>query len=198
MSTADTELSLDELEYRVLYSMVVAGKSAAFATAALARFFGDPAGDWSPLAFVEYLVARGQLLSRLQEARTGNYTKLALGFEQLAKAELDLRTCSAQQLEAIHGVGPKTSRFFILWTRPEAEHAALDTHVLKWLRYLGHNAPMSTPSGEKYAELERVFIAAAKARGMTARELDSAIWDWCSAGNHRDGQWPDALRRHVT
>lgn len=188
--------STAELEYRLLYSMVVAGKSATFAGNAMNRFLADT--HRSPFDYILYLLPRGRLLSQLKEARTGNYQKLARGFALLAKARLDLRTCSPQDLEEIHGIGPKTSRFFILWTRPGAKHAALDTHVLKWLRYLGHDAPISTPSRSKYASIEKVFLACARARGMSARELDAAIWDWCSAGNHRNGTWPENLRRRIT
>lgn len=189
-------MTKEELEYRLLYSMVVAGKSAKFADAAMERFLGDPAGDWTPFMYVEYLVTRGLLRQHLEEARTGNYTKLALAFEQVAKADIDLATCTPTDLEAIHGIGPKTSRFFIIWTRPEASFAALDTHVLKWLRHVGHKAPKSTPSGAKYAYFEGIFLALAKTRGMTARDLDAAIWDWCSTYPERvrAGIWPAILQ----
>lgn len=186
-------MTTGELEYRLLYSMLVAGKSATFAAAAMKRFLQ---ADKSPFALVRELEEMGHLKIELQKARTGNYEKLTKGFAEVAHAELKLRTVTAEQLEAFHGIGPKTSRFFLLWTRPDAKHAALDTHVLKWLRYLGHDAPMATPSNSaKYATLERIILAEAEARGMTARELDSAIWDWCSAGNHAGGEWPPALKR---
>lgn len=185
-----------ELQWCLLYSVVVAGKSADFATAAMKRFFA-PAHRRQPFTYIRSLSGR-KLTARLKAARTGNYTKLAKCFRALVSAQIDLAACCPEQLERIHGIGPKTSRFFILWTRPGAEHAALDTHVLKWLRYLGHDAPVSTPaSSRKYAELERIFLAAARSRGMTARELDSAIWDWCSSGRHAGGLWPAELQRAV-
>lgn len=183
-----------EMEYRLLYSMVVAGKSATFAENALKRFLG---GDPEPFAFIRELEEAGELRNRLIFSRTGNYQKLTKGFTLLANAELDLATCTTEQLESIHGIGPKTSRFFILWTRPDAKHAALDTHVLKWLRFIGHAAPPATPSGEKYTKLEKIILAEADARGVTARELDAAIWDWCSTGHHLNGTWPDNLQRLV-
>ncbi|MBA4136732.1 MAG: hypothetical protein C0518_05390 [Opitutus sp.] len=186
-------MSTAELQYRLLYSMVVAGKSAKFADAVLRRLFKyEP-----PFEAIRRWKQVGIIEAELRKARSGNYAKLARGFAELAESKINLRKCTPADLEEIHGVGPKTSRFFILWTRPGAEHAALDTHVLKWLRYIGHDAPKSTPSGDKYAALEKVFISAARARGMTPRELDSAIWDWCSSGNYFDGVWPEKLRRHV-
>lgn len=188
-------MSTAELEYRLLYSMVVAGKSAKFAEDAMGRFVGKHPTE-SPFEYIRR-VGSGRLSTRLRAARTGCYRKLWHGFYEAANSGLDLATCTPSQLERIHGVGPKTSRFFILWTRPNAEHAALDTHVLKWLRYLGHKAPMSTPSGEKYATLEKIVLAEAKARGMTARELDSAIWDYGSenADSAKNGIWPERLQR---
>lgn len=181
-----------ELEHRLLYSMVVAGKSAKFADSAMERFYGRT--SLSPFDFIRKLVARGKLIERLRAARTGNYTKLSLGFAKITETGYDLATCTPEQLESVHGIGPKTSRFFIIWTRPEANHAALDTHVLKWLRFIGHAAPLSTPSGRKYALLEIIMLTEAKKRGMTARQLDAAIWDWCSSGQHVDGKWPANLQ----
>lgn len=182
-----------ELEWRLLYSMVVAGKSAEFATKALQRFL-SPLAFSSPFQNIRYHAMHDTLDYRLRHARTGNYGKLARGFEAVAKAGFDLSTCTAEQLEAIHGIGPKTSRFFILWTRPDARHAALDTHVLKWLRYLGHDAPKSTPSGQKYAVLEKVMLDEADRRGITARALDALIWDYCSGAEYRAGEWPAGLK----
>jgi hypothetical protein len=183
-------MSTAELEYRLLYSMIVAGKSAKFAAAAIGRLFRYG----RPFEIIRGWERSRSIEVRLRAARTGNYSKLARGFAEVAASGINLRKCTPAQLEQIHGIGPKTSRFFIIWTRPQAEHAALDTHVLKWLRYQGHTAPKSTPSGVEYERLEKIFIDAAKARSMTARQLDSAIWDWCASGNYREGVWPEGLK----
>lgn len=180
-----------ELEYRLLYSMVVAGKSAAFADSVLRRLFRYG----SPFEHVRSWTRVGRLDAVLREVRSGNYAKLTRGFAEAAASGIDLRKCTAGDLEKIHGIGPKTSRFFLLWTRKQANHAALDTHVLKWLRYLGHSAPQSTPSGVRYARLEVFFLSEASARGLTARQLDARIWDWCSTGRHINGEWPAELQR---
>lgn len=188
------EMSTNELQARLLYSVIVAGKSADFAEKALGRFNMHSRGS-SPFEMIRRLVAEDYLKRALELARTGNYAKTAKCFRALAEANLDLKTCTPQHLEAIHGIGPKTSRFWIMWTRPESEtrYAALDTHVLKWLRYLGHDAPKATPTGRKYADLEQTFLAECDKRGMTARAIDAMIWDFCSTGGHLKGDWPDAL-----
>lgn len=184
-----------ELEFRLLYSMVVAGKSADFAQQAMQRFLEGTRRP--PFEVIRHLVLHRKLFTRIQEARTGNYTKLTRGFAEAAKADLNLWTCTTEDLEKIHGIGPKTSRFFLLWTRGDlARCAALDTHVLKWLRSIGCIAPIATPGSRKtYARLEKIFLAEADARGISPRALDARIWDYCSKGGHRDGLWPADLRR---
>jgi thermostable 8-oxoguanine DNA glycosylase len=98
---------------------------------------------------------------------------------------INLQTCSPTELETIHGIGPKTARFFIIWTRPDARVAALDVHVLRWLKTLGYDAPSQTPSGKRYVELEIAFLAEADRRRVTPHILDQQIW---STGSRYDQQ----------
>ncbi len=162
-----------ELEYRLLYSVLVAGKSAGFAEAALGRLLG--VGLAEPFGVVRQFIADGGLASALRTSRTGRYALLELCFCALVK--VDPETVTVAELEQIPGIGPKTARFFILWTRPGERHAALDVHVLRWLRTLGHDAPKQTPqSARRYAELESLFLDEADRLGVTPRELDEAVW----------------------
>jgi thermostable 8-oxoguanine DNA glycosylase len=64
----------------------------------------------------------------------------------------------------------------ILYYEPDAQVVPLDTHVLKWLRKQGYDAPKSTPTGRRYLELERAFIAEARKRGKNVRDLDTEVW----------------------
>jgi thermostable 8-oxoguanine DNA glycosylase len=162
------------VELKLLFSTIVAGKSATFAYKALHRLVSDR-GDRSPLEHVRALMQTGQLRQRLEEARTGNYTKLERCYQELAY--IDPHTVTVEELERIHGIGPKTARFFVVWTRPEARHAVLDVHVLRWLREQGHDAPNHTPTGKKYEELERVFLDYADRMGWSPYKLDRYIWD---------------------
>jgi thermostable 8-oxoguanine DNA glycosylase len=172
-----------ERQARLIYSIIVAGKSANFADAATRKLLGN--SDVLPFNQVKSWITEEsqggrKLADKLREARVGNYTKIegALrGIIEAVSRGFDLTVCTPQELETIHGIGPKTSRFFIMWTRPEEEFAALDVHVLRWLREQGYDAPKATPSSKKkYSELERAFVAEAHKRGMTARELDEQIW----------------------
>lgn len=170
-----------ELEARLLYSLVVAGKSAKFAEKVLVIIMSFASQNESPFDLLKYYSDTDKLEELLIKCKTGNYRKLTRAIP--AVMGLDLRECTVEDLEAVPGIGPKTARFFLLCTRPGVEYAALDTHILKWLRSIGVDAPKSTPpAGKKYQELERIFIREAKARGMSARELDWQIWESYAGG----------------
>jgi thermostable 8-oxoguanine DNA glycosylase len=168
-----------ELEWRLVYSMIVAGKSAKFADTVMGRIDAELSDYRSDSLFqkLRYLMEKDRLHPLLLRVRTGNYTKILTGLIEILKGpEINLRTVTPEELETYHGIGPKTARFFVIWTRPDAVYAALDVHVLRWLRAQGHDAPKSTPSGAKYRALELIFIEEAAKRGMTPRELDYQIW----------------------
>jgi hypothetical protein len=176
---------LHELEWSLIYSLIVAGKSATFADRATQEFVmrlrGDvPPGHMrTPFQIIRIMNDPAKLEGLLKLAKTGNYGKLTRALTEIAGAHINLETCGPEELERIHGIGPKTSRFFILWTRPGAEYAALDTHILAWLREtVGvDDAPKSTPpAGKLYERLEAIFIKQAKQRNLTPRELDWQIW----------------------
>ncbi len=197
-----TYTAVYELEAKFLYSMVVAGKNADFANSVIRRFLApiSKEGKILPFDYVARLIARGELEGRLREVRSGNYGKLYKGFFEASKLKpIELKSHGPADFERIHGVGPKTSRFFILWTRGDAARcAALDTHVLKWLRAIGYEAPLATPSSRSlYEQLEEIFLREADARKMTARALDATIWDWCANKRHKAGAWPKGLSKRL-
>lgn len=168
-----------DLQVFWLFAGCVAGKTAKTISAALDRFLVSLPGH-SPLPFrrVYRAVVEGTLERRLRDARLGQYRKLTRFMtESLA---LDLRTATVEDLEAIHGVGPKTARFFLMFTRENARYAALDTHILKFLRASGIEAPRSTPSpGRRYRELELEFLKLVP-NHLTPAEFDLAIWTYYS------------------
>ena len=176
-----------DLEAMLLYSVIVAGKNAEFANNVTRRWLRRYRGcDESPFDTIRRLDEDGELEASFRDVRSGNYSKVTSAAREMAAASLDLSVCTPQELEQIKGVGPKTSRFFIIWTRPEEEYAALDVHILRWLRNLGYDAPKSTPqSTKRYSELEEIFIREAHDRGKTPRELDEEIWKAASNNVNR-------------
>jgi endonuclease III len=113
----------------------------------------------------------------MKEVGIGCQTSKSRSMIELSGAKLDLRTCSTEDLETIHGIGMKTSRCFLMHSRANLEVAALDTHVLKYLRSLGYDAPKSTPTRKKYLELEKIFLKLAKEQGKSIAGMDLEIWN---------------------
>lgn len=168
----DAETRIWNLQATLVFAIFVAGKSEIFARGVAGRFLES---HRSPFETIRGLAAvDGALEAALRRARSGSYTRLALCLPRAA--ELDPETCTIEELEAVHGIGPKTARAFVLWTRPGTRCAVLDTHILKWLRALGHAAPKSTPTGKRYRELEQAVLREADRRGMTPADLDAQVW----------------------
>lgn len=170
----------EELELFFLFCCVVAGKTAKTQARLLNGFLNDLKGPISPFARIKTAHREGELLDKLRESRLGQYNRLNRTFvESLA---LDLQTCSVSDLEAIFGVGPKTARMFVMMSRPKQRYAALDTHVLKWLRENNIPAPPTTPSsGPTYNRLEEEFLKLADAAKMEISEYDLMVWKKYSA-----------------
>jgi len=98
----------------------------------------------------------------------------------MGAVDLDLATCSLEDLMNVHGVGQKTARFFLLHTRPNCQCAVLDTHILKWLRENQVvDVPQSTPTNVKqYLALEKQFLFLARGNFpfMSIADIDLTLW----------------------
>lgn len=166
----------DELESFWLFCCVVAGKTASTQARLLSNFLqGLPSIATSPFERIRRTAMRGELLDRLVDSRLGQFTRLNRCF--IESLNLDLRNCTVDQLEAIPGVGPKTARMFLMFSRPNQRFAALDTHVLKHLRANGIDAPKTTPpAGPTYRRLEEEFLKLADASGMSVADYDLHVW----------------------
>lgn len=168
-----------ELEETALFSVLVAGKIALVTAKNLDKFlrsFGWGEGQ-SPFEYLrQYSVL--MLMELLRSNGFGCYTSKGRSVYELVRSGLDLRTCTAEDLEQIHGIGFKTSRMFLLHTRPDVDVAVLDTHILKYLNSKGYDAPRTTPgSAKKYRILESAFLELAKDSGMTVAEFDLYLWN---------------------
>ena len=70
----------------------------------------------------------------------------------------------------------KTSRCFLIHSRKDVKYGGLDTHILKYMKSLGHDVPKSTPTGKKYLKLEEIFLSLLEKSGKTLSEFDLSIW----------------------
>ena len=172
----DFNRDTNQLEAFWLFCMFVAGKNSDYASRCLSKMIHaskqlthkrDDEGNLAltPLGNIEeegifnYFKSIGEtgVHNALVANKVGQYTRLTKGVMQ--SLDLDLSTCTLDDLLKIHGVGNKTARFFLLHTREGCDYAVLDTHILAWLRTHGvEDAPKTTPTDKKvYKTLEKKF-----------------------------------------
>jgi hypothetical protein len=169
----DYNRTTEELELFWLFALVVAGKTARTQASKLNEFLSKSPS--SPFQYVEELVATGRLTEELQLVKMGQYSRLVRAFTE--SLSLDLKNDPLESFEAIYGVSHKTARFFLLHSRPDQRLAALDTHMLKYLRDRAHWSGKGAPTGKHYLRLEKTFIEYADANNMSVADFDLMIWN---------------------
>jgi len=166
-----------ELEEFLMFAILVAGKTAKTQAKKLEQFLSNcPYAKYTPFQHLEYLVKTNTLTAEMMQYKLGQYKRLLVAFLGILRFEGKLKSVTIEDLESIKGIGSKTARFFLLHSRKNVEVAVLDTHILKWLREQGHDAPKATPSKKKYAVLEKIFLTEALKRDILPADLDLQIW----------------------
>ena len=169
-----------EKEYFLIFSIIVAGRNAKMAVEKTWRLLEFTWGEETPFDLIKHYIDHNTLTQKLKSLKIGQYTRIEKALKDIIN--LNVETCTLDDLLACHGVGNKTARFFLLNTRKDAEYAVLDTHVLKWLNSLFGNwmsVPKSTPtSGSRYALWEYKAIQAMKKEypERTLAQADFEIW----------------------
>ena len=121
---------------------------------------------------------------RSSEGGLGKYAtwkRMLKWFRDLVTPSVDafLETAELEELERVPGVGFKTSRFFTLHSRQDADCVPLDRHILRFLRDQGHwGAPNVTPGSEDvYLNWEVCAIDELRELGYaTLAEADLNTW----------------------
>lgn len=170
-----------ELEEFLMFAILVAGKTAKTQAKKLEEFLSSKETlglpeDTTPFEYIEYLIKGNMLSSLMMKHKLGQYKRLTFAFIGICKFKGNLKNVSVEELESVNGIGSKTARFFVLHSRPDANVAVLDTHILKWLNEQGYNAPKATPPKKKYSQLEKIFLTEAWKREMSPADLDLTIW----------------------
>jgi len=169
-----------EKEYFLIFSIIVAGRNAKMALEKAWRLLEFTWGEETPFDLIKHYIDHNTLTQKLKTLKIGQYTRIEKALKDIIN--LNVETCTLDDLLACHGVGNKTARFFLLNTRKDAEYAVLDTHILKWLRSIFGNwmsVPKSTPtSGSRYALWEYKAIQAMKKEypERTLAQADFEIW----------------------
>jgi thermostable 8-oxoguanine DNA glycosylase len=176
----DFNRATPQLEELLLFCIAVAGKNATVTSKNMERLleYGRDYCDGSPFEIIIELSKRYDLKELIKDFGFGCHSVKSRGFLEAANSGLDLKICTVNQLEKIHGIGMKTSRFFLLHTRKNAGVACLDTHILQWLaKHSNLNVPKQTPTCKKYLELESVFLMVAEVLKTHPADLDLRIWN---------------------
>jgi len=170
-----------ELQSFFLFGLFCAGKNSDYAAKCLAKLLHTIEGE-TPFEVLKNLGEIG-IYNALCASRIGQYNRLTRAV--MGAVDLDLATCSLEDLMNVHGVGQKTARFFLLHTRPDCQCAVLDTHILKWLREnqesdaFKNGVPQSTPTNVKqYLALEKQFLFLARLNFpfMSIADIDLTLW----------------------
>jgi endonuclease III len=172
-------LNTYELEEHIMFWVLAAGKNGRTAARSLYKLIDTTAGYfWGPLSAINRASNLYDLPNIMKRCGIGCYNNKSRTLVELFNANLNLRTCSAEDLEKIHGIGMKTSRCFIIHSRKGAKYAGLDTHMLKHLRAVGvENVPKSTPTSKKeYLRLEKEVLRLADEVGMSPADFDLVTW----------------------
>jgi len=84
----------------------------------------------TPFDLVQFAIDKKFLLKVLQENKLGQYSRIEKAFQGMVK--IDPATVKLEELEQIHGVGAKTARMLLLYTRPDQEgrHQIAPQHLL--------------------------------------------------------------------
>lgn len=178
-----------ELQSFFLFGLFCAGKNSDYAAKCLAKLLHNNEGE-TPFEVLKNLGETG-IHNALVASKIGQYTRLTKAI--MDAVDLDLATCTLEELMSVHGVGQKTARFFLLHTRPNCKVAVLDTHILKWLRDNGVDAPQVTPTSVKqYKALEEkfLFLADINFPFMSIADIDLTLWTKYSGRLENDAVEP--------
>lgn len=186
-------LSTSKLEENLVFWVLVAGKTAKTTAKNLDKLlkklhaYGWEGKKNSPLQLLNRFNVE-ELALILKACGFGCYNLKAESLKQLASANLNLKTCSVEDLEKIKGIGRKTSRCFVMHTRKNARCAGLDTHLLKFLNDLGYNVPRSTPGSDRlYKEVEGKLLSVVDKTKRSPAALDLLVWRVYSKHPHLKG-----------
>lgn len=176
--------SLSELEEFILFCFLNHGKNAEMQIQKLDSFLKSTrslAKDASltPFECVRFLIDCDLLEIYTRKAKLGQYKYVVdPGFREIVTCGIDLRACSCEDLEKIKGLSFKSSRYFILHSRPSQKLAVLDRHILKYLREIGHeSAPKNAPQNYKqYRYWEGIFLKECEKRNVDPANFDLEIW----------------------
>jgi thermostable 8-oxoguanine DNA glycosylase len=170
----------EELQSFMLFAIAVAGKKALTTAQKINYVLNGKELNETPFDYLK----RIPLNHHLRVWKIGQYNRIYSAIKGVM--ELNLRTCSLDDLMKVRGIGPKTANFFLLHSRPNYRGAVLDTHILRWMWEVhGVRTPKSTPQGKsynKFAALAEELIGRSFP-SLSLADADLLIWKMMSGNN---------------
>ena len=171
-----------ELMEFLLWTTVVAGKRSDIQTKKFNELFAKTTTK-------KLLNSHGRhIQAQLRKVGIGQYNRIYKCWDYIRRniSPGHLRTITREELVEVPGIGLKTASFFIAHSRPFAEVAVLDTHILSYLateyKDLRYFIPASTPQKPSdYRIWEALFLGTACQLGISAAELDTHVWQSLAA-----------------
>jgi thermostable 8-oxoguanine DNA glycosylase len=118
----------------------------------------------------------------------------------VAKAGFDLKTVTRDELIQIKGISFKTANCFLMHSRKDARCAALDTHLLKFLKAMGcSDVPSEAPQSlKKHTVLEKYFLDICDRSGFSPADLDLIAWRIYAYHPHHADYFVRCLKHRVS
>ena len=175
-----------QLQEFLLYCICVAGKKSEIESPKVRKFCMDARMGFGLLPFdlIRKLlkissVEEDGLKQHLKKYKISPYQQRYNSFKDVVNLlPNDLSEVTLAQLMEVRGISTKTSRFFLTHSREDFDEPVLDTHILRFLKDVGHtDIPTSTPQNPQvYARVAKLFERWAKFEGMSVTDFDLHIW----------------------
>ena len=180
-----------QLQEWLLYCVCVAGKKSEIETRKLAGFLRDGRMGFnlSPFNLIRKLLGISSceadgLKQNLCKYKIAPYQQRYNSFvDCVTLLPDDLSEVTIEQLQEVRGISTKTSRFFLTHSREDFNEPVLDTHILRFLKDVGHDVPSSTPQNPNvYQRVARIFKKEADLAEMSVTDFDLQVWTKYSYG----------------
>ena len=182
-----------QLQEFLLYCVCVAGKKSEIETRKLDKFLSKASVQCSevstevstePFKLIRKLLKSSSvifndgLMEHLSKNKIAPYKQRWNSFKDVATLLPDnLSEVTLDELQQVRGISTKTSRFFLTHSREDFDEPVLDTHILRYLKDVGHDVPSSTPQNPNvYGKIASLFKKEADLAEMSVTDFDLKVW----------------------
>jgi len=167
--------STREKQIFLIFCIFVAGRNSDLAANKLSKFLSKCKNNELPFNYLKNNIH--DLHNILVANKVGQYNRIETAIKQAI--HLNVEECSLEDLLNIHGIGMKTAKFFLVYSRSGEKHAILDVHILKWMRRYYDDAPTNTPPPSQYWKWETRFFKLVESEfgdNIDLTKIDLLIW----------------------